>query len=204
MDAAFRCIQEGSHRRGLMGHRNLIQRCRARGISIVYVAIVIIVLFAMASLGVDLGRVQLAKTELRQAADAAARAGAAGMNTSIDQANTDACAVAAANNADGASVTLVAKEDIKFGTWDPDACTFTVLTGSAQSTANAIRVTARRTSARGNAVQLFLAKLIGRSSIDISASATATAAGSGDYGLIGLKYIKMGGNTSDSYYSPDG
>lgn len=177
--------------------------CR-HGISIIWMAIGMVAICAFVSLGVDYGRVQLAKTELRAAADAAALAGAAGMNISVQQAQADASNVAAANTANGSPVTLRANQDIDFGAWDADSRTFTVLNGSARSTANAIRVTARRTKARGNSIPLLFAQVVGQLTCDVSASAVASAAGAGNFGVVGLNYIKMGGNSSDSYYSPDG
>jgi Flp pilus assembly protein TadG len=44
----------------------------------VYVCVIVTVLMAIVSLGVDLARVQLAKTELQAATDASARFAAAG------------------------------------------------------------------------------------------------------------------------------
>src|SRR5438874_7662663 len=118
-----------------------------RGIAAIYSILMLVVLCGLVSMGVDLGRVQLAKTELRSAADAAARAGAAGVPVSVTQAKTDAAAVAAANTCDGVAVAIDQTQDIEFGSWDDSARTFTVLNGAAQSSANAVRVTARRIAA---------------------------------------------------------
>src|SRR5437764_1148924 len=50
-----------------------------RGAVMVYSVAIMVVFVAICSLAVDYGRVQLTKTELQSAADAAARAGAAGL-----------------------------------------------------------------------------------------------------------------------------
>ena len=55
----------------------MVKRClhsRTRnGIALIYCAVAMTVFLGLASLAADLGRVQLAKYELQQAADAAAR-----------------------------------------------------------------------------------------------------------------------------------
>jgi hypothetical protein len=131
------------------------------------------VLTGFVSLAVDVGRVQVVKTELRQAADAAARAGAGAMEAGIPFGRSEAVKYAAKNNADGTPVVLNSTEDIQFGKWDSSTKTFEVLTGSALDKANACRVLARRTDARGNAVPLIFMKLLGRSSCDVNAESIA-------------------------------
>src|SRR6266568_1403959 len=88
-----------------------------RGIAAVYSILMLVALCGLVSMGVDLGRVQLAKTELRTAADAAARAGAAGLTNGVTQAQSDAAATAAANTCDGSAVVIDQALDIDFGTW---------------------------------------------------------------------------------------
>jgi len=133
----------------------------------IYYCCAMIALCALISLGVDYGRVQLVKTELQRTADAAARYGATGLATSVTLARTNAKASAAENKADGTSVVLK-NSDIDFGTWDSITKKFTANT----PTTNAIRVTARRRKADGNAVPLFFAPVVGRSNVDIKAIST--------------------------------
>src|SRR5438034_11773735 len=102
-----------------------------RGVSIVYVAVGLTVLAGMISLAVDYGRVQLAKTELRRAADAAARAGATGLGNYVT-AQSLAVQYAALNSVDGSPLALdPATTDIEFGTWDDVKNSFAVVTGTA-------------------------------------------------------------------------
>ena len=63
--------------------------------------------------------------------------------------------------------------DVALGTWNPTALTFTALTGSGTSNANAVQVTVNLTSARGNPVNMFFASVIGIRSENITASAVA-------------------------------
>jgi hypothetical protein len=143
--------------------------------AIVYVMATLTLLMAFASLGVDLARVQVAKTELRRTADAAARAAASAMSGGVSSAEAAAVAIATANQVDGAAASLVTGSDVEFGTWSTASRTFTALTGANRSNANAVRVTVRRTTARGNAIPLVFAPAIGRSSCDVTASSIASA-----------------------------
>jgi hypothetical protein len=148
---------------------------------------------AIASLAVDYGRVQVVKSELRRAADAAARAAASDVANTTN-AETLAVQYAAANTADGGSVILVPATDMKFITWNPNSRTYTELTGSARSNANAIRVQTRRT------VPLMWGALIGRGSFDVKAHSIC-AVSPENYGVVGLNSVSMTGNTSNSYWS---
>ena len=168
-----------------------IAPARRRGIAAAYSILMLIVLCGLVSMGVDLGRVQVAKTELRSAADAAARAGAVGLATSVTQAQTDAAAVAAANTCDGSAVVIDQNLDIEFGTWDDTARTFTLLTGGTQSSANAVRITARRIAARNTAIPLVFARLVGRATCDINAVAIARLAYGPSPVYIGLSGLHV-------------
>src|SRR5688572_20516570 len=90
-------------------------RRRAAGMMAVWGVIAITGLMAVVSLGVDLGRVQVAKTELRTVADAAARYAATGIadGTAVAKAQ----AVAAENKVDMRPLNLLAS-DVELGNWD--------------------------------------------------------------------------------------
>lgn len=146
---------------------------RFRGISLIYAMISMTALTGFVSLAVDLGRVQVAKTELQQAADAAAMYGAAGMSQGVATVKSRVAAAAADNKVDGTTLAIDQTNDIEFGVWDPGTRTFTVLTGSAQSSATAIRVTARRSAARGTGVPTFFGRIVGMNTVDAKAVAIA-------------------------------
>jgi len=135
---------------------------------LIYMVLILVALMGIASLAVDIGRVQVAKTQLRSAADAAARYGAAELPNGVSAVQTAAKDAANDNTADGTTVTIL-NSDVEFGTWSTTARTFTVLTGAARSNANAIRVTTRRTAATGTAIPLTFAKVIGKTTQDITA-----------------------------------
>jgi Flp pilus assembly protein TadG len=156
---------------------------------LVWGIVVIMALMAIVSLGVDLGRAQLARTELQQAADAAARHAATGLKNVLrgrSAAFDNAAAAAAQNYADGTPILLDTSQDVELGIWDAQQRTFTRTNSVPQ--ANAVRVTARRTAARNNAVGLVFSRLAGKNSVDVSASAIATlAAGEEETLLVSAK-----------------
>jgi len=145
---------------------------RNRGVSMLYVVMIMAVMFMFASLAVDLGRVQVAKTELRRTADAAARYAAKSIPSGVSIVQANAKDVANDNTVDGQIVTLT-NSDIEFGNWTASNKTFAVLSGTARSGANAIRITAARTTAKNNPIPLTFAKILGRSTFDVSAQCTA-------------------------------
>src|SRR5437016_3039895 len=103
-------------------------RTRA-GLSIIYVLILLVVLIAFVGFAVDVGRIRLARSQLQTAADAAARAGAAGLPA--DKTIAYATDFAGKNQCLGAAVALdpsqaapLASRDIVFGIWTSNDRTF--------------------------------------------------------------------------------
>ena len=82
--------------------------------------VIMVALCAFCSLGVDFGRVQIVKTELRRAADASARAAGSQMKLGKSYAVNKAIEYAALNKADGLPVVLDSSKDIEFGTWNAE------------------------------------------------------------------------------------
>lgn len=187
------------------------QRFRAgrRGVAVIYVVVASVAILGFCSLAVDVGRVHLVKAELRHTVDAAARFAAEGLAQSgpaLARANAVACAHD--NKADGTPVVLDPQQDVEFGTWDSATRSFAVVTGAGEAAATAVRVTARRTAARGNAVSLTFARAAGMNSFDATAAAVART-NSRKPGIVGLDFITMngsagGGNLSNSYRSSKG
>jgi hypothetical protein len=148
--------------------------------------------------------VQLVKTELQRSADAAARAGVASVPTDLSAARAQATQFAALNNACGMPVALDATADVEFGKWVASTKTFQPLSGSALSTADAIRVTARRTRARGNATPLVFASILGVHSCDTSASAVAyMRPPQPPMNVVGIGFIDLKGNDLIDSYNSD-
>jgi len=177
------------------------RRSTAHGATLIYVIVGMVALVALVSLGVDVGHVWLAKTQLQHAADAAARYGLQGLAIDWQTARKDAIAAAADNTVDGNSV-KINPSDVDFGTWDANTHTFVVLSGAARSNANAIRVTINRTAGNGNAVPLFFGSIIGASSCDVHA--VSIAAATGGYGVVGILGLSLSGNSTIGYWAPTG
>jgi Flp pilus assembly protein TadG len=170
-------------------------------VGLAYGVVAITVMLSFCSLAVDFGRMQLAKSQLQQAAYAAARYAAVGIsdNTYISRAQD----AANDNFCDGTPVDLLSS-DIERGTWSN--ATFTA--GGAAP--NAIRIVARRVNARGNALSLIFGRVIGMPNIDVAAESIAVVTisqGDGEYGLVGLDSINISASpqvTIDSYNSTNG
>src|SRR5438045_5092663 len=101
---------------------------RRLGIGLIWAMVVMVALCAIASFTVDYGRVQLAKTELLRAADAAARAAVASIGKGVTAAQNAAISTAVLNNCDGTPVTLLAS-DVELGIFDTSNGQFTALSG---------------------------------------------------------------------------
>lgn len=147
-------------------------RNRTRGVVAVLTVVMLTMLLGFAALTVDVGYMYNVRGELQHAVDASALAGASALGLGSRGVRDRASAFAADNYAGGGSV-RVHPGDIQIGDWNAATGTFTPLSGEAQLTADAVRVTARLTSATGNAVPLFFAQIFGQATADVSASATA-------------------------------
>jgi Flp pilus assembly protein TadG len=169
-------------------------------VTALYTIILLTALIGMASLGVDYARVQLAKTELQRGADAAARYAALTLSSGTATARSNAVACAAQNTVDGQPLVLDPNLDVEFGTWTASTKTFTP---SAGSNVDSVRISAHRTAARGNAIALTMAAVIGRSTCDVNVVSIAKV--KSGFGLIGLDSIDVSGNgNTDSYNSVNG
>src|SRR4051794_16292399 len=79
--------------------------CRrpTKGIALIYSACIMVAMAGITTLAVDLGRVQLAKSELQAAVDSAARQAAANLHLGYTTAQSKAITAAGYNMADGTS-----------------------------------------------------------------------------------------------------
>jgi Flp pilus assembly protein TadG len=149
--------------------RQQLDRHPERGGVLVTVAIVLPVIFIMAAVVIDLGHLFKVRTQLQGTADASALAAAAQLASSPTQAVPQALLYAGRNYAGYGEV--VKAEDVVTGRWSGTAFT------PGGTPANAVRVTARRGTANGNQVPLFLGGFVGQSFSSVSASAVAVAQG---------------------------
>ena len=149
-------------------------RARRAGGVLIYAMVAMVAFIGLCSLAVDYGRAQVVKTELRTAADAAARAGAGGLAYGPEESFRRAKWIARENSANNAPLVLTIGDDFELGRWDkkerfkPDHNW-----GPGNRHINACRVTARRTAARGDGVPLAFASMFGQKTLDVSVEAIA-------------------------------
>ena len=166
------------------------------GFALVLYAVMIPALIAIASLAVDFGRVELAKTEMRGAVDAAARAACAYIPSDLTSARAAAITAASRNTVDGVSLEL-RTQDVVFGRWDTSTKTF----DAASSSPNAVRISAYRTAGRSNPIPLPIASAIGVAAKDVSMSQITMAIPSTGQAIVGLNSIEAKNNLFVSSYN---
>ena len=184
-----------------------MHRFEARGgFSAIYLVVGLVVFCGFCSFGVDLGRVHVVKGQLQNAADAAARAAASAVPGDLAAARTRAAQFAALQRAEGTPVVINPNTDVEFGLWNPTTRQFQPLTGAALAGADAVRVTARRTEASGNATPLVFASVLGVRTCDLVARAVARIEPPGPgMNVVGINFIRLtGSDRIDSYDSTAG
>ena len=140
-----------------------------RGVAALMTGMSVMLLFGMVALVVDVGELYSTRSELQNAADAAALAAAEHIYNPT-QAIAAAQQWANENHAEGGGL-VVMPSDVVFGRWDT---TNKVFVPHAIPTA-AVEVTARRTDDCGNPVVHSFAGVIGTPKSDVVASAIAKA-----------------------------
>jgi Flp pilus assembly protein TadG len=159
------------------------EQSRLKGAAMLTVVVSLMALLAGASLAVDVGLLLASRTQLQNAVDASALAGAANLIDSSDNTNvlvTAAAAAAAAldqasqnETASNSSVTVL-NEDVVPGDWDLDTRTFDSavdITDPDQVTA--LKVTARLDGSANTAVPALLSRVLGRNAFTVKSEAIA-------------------------------
>lgn len=167
----------------MMPHRRK-KGVERRGSITVLAAVFLVVVIAFMAFSIDYGYIVVTESELQNAADAGAMSGARALNDGREEAILAAKNWTGKNIAAGQSV-AVADEDVEIGRWDADAATFTVVPANSSDAPNAVRVTCRRTSGRGNPLNLFFAPVIGTDSANLTVSAIALRPSSG----VGTRFL---------------
>jgi Flp pilus assembly protein TadG len=156
------------------------------GVAAVMTALFMVVLLAMGAAAIDIGHALVARNELQNVSDAAALAGTRalgvvyeGMTVAEQQSyvlsSGDAAAViaavqetASANSAAGVPI-AIDPADVAIGTWDPYSRVHTPTVNQPK----AVRVLSRRDGSANGPISTFLANVVGMSSVDVRAVATA-------------------------------
>ena len=168
------------------------RNARRSGVSIIYMIALMTLLIGIGSYAVDYGRVQMAKTELMRAADAAARYACTGISDgtyiakAIDAANDNTC--------DGTAVTLTSSDIVK-GYYDTAAKTFT----PNGTPTNAIKVTCDRVGANG--IPMLFTGWLGVARANARTTVIAYAKPANLSGVTGLNSITMNNNAFIGSYN---
>lgn len=165
------------HSRTSQNHRH--------GTILVLTAVLMVVLLGFVAMTVDIGFIELTRTQLQSAADASALSGAMELSGIDDPALVRANArnavvqTAAMHRAgDQTTVAIDPVADITFGklTWNGNSQNYKIQWGEDQTPYNVIKVRAMRTTGAGgdNRLPLFFAPAIGSKKADVGAEAIAT------------------------------
>ncbi len=187
------------------GHRAHGLKKQRRGAVAVLAVLCLVFVVAFLAFAIDWGYITVTESELQNAADAGALSGARALPSGRDAAISAAQLWAGKNLAAGQPVVIVASEDVEIGRWDVDAGILNVIPADSDQSPDAVRVTCRRTAARGNPLVLFFAPVLGTNHANLSVSATARIKSSRCGFIIGLTKVTMSGSShTDSYRSEDG
>ena len=165
-----------------------------RGAVIVLAAVLLVALLCVVAFAVDFGYIVMVKTQLQNAADAGALAGAGSLRDGSAEAKNSAETFAEMHPVANLNVDVKPTQDIELGRWDHRAFAFS----SAEEEVDAVRVTCRHSA------RLFFAKVFGKTSADLSASAVARVKPRCAQ-IVGLDRVSMSGESyTDSYLSDAG
>jgi Flp pilus assembly protein TadG len=186
---------------------------RERGATMIIVLVALVALIAMSSLAIDVGILWTARTQLQNAADAAALAGAlnlidpTGPTVTAGAATTAAIQVCGRNGAVGSESLVLPTSDVLIGNWDISAGTFdpNVDLGDPDAV-TAVNVDTRLDSVANGPVPAFFSRVLGRQAFDVGAMATAYLGFAGSVGPgqidlpIAIDCCKLRGpNCSEDY-----
>lgn len=153
-----------------------------RGSVAVGITVMLTALVGLTGAATDLGMLYTAKTELQNAADAAALGAAKNMLTwdennqaitTCEEAFSTALQVSWANKALGKNLLLL-EQDYTIGLWDPEAGAFVRVGASSDpDDINAVQVTLRRDNLANSPVTTMFAGIVGASQVNVDATSLA-------------------------------
>lgn len=158
-----------------MKHTHIQIKANRTGVSAILIVAMLFVFVVSAALTVDISYMQLVRTELRAATDAAAKAGAEALaRTESQREATRAAKRYASLNKVGGRTFKISKHDVKFGRVVANGAGRYQFSENA-TPANAISIVGKvGGGARTSAIPLFFAKSLGHNDFTTSHSATAS------------------------------
>lgn len=174
-----------------------------KGSILVLAAILLTVIFGFCAFSIDCGYISLVKSQLQNAADAAALASANSFSDKESGSNlaNHARQVAkdiASQHQAGCEPVILTNQQIELGTWDEDSATFTAYSGTNEANADTVRVTCQFVN-----LPLFFAPVIGVDSASPKAQAIARVKPSRCGLFIGLKSVSLSGSSLTDSYNAD-
>ena len=152
-----------------------------RGTAMITTLVALVALIGSGALAVDAGLIWVARTQLQNVVDSAALAGAAELidSSTLPVVVTRGASLIAVDTYYTSNLSIhdpisIDPTDIEFGDWNQLTEVFTTPVDPVDPAVNtAVRVTARMDGTLNDPVRAFLARLFGRTSFDVTASATA-------------------------------
>jgi len=193
-----------------MYSRSRLRNLRSQnGSTLVFVAVALVAVLSVAALALDVGHVYVVRTQLQNAADAAALSGASrlwphsGSPVSTPQwsaAEAAASTTAPTNSADGS---LLTQYEVRSGYWNlahtPSGLQSQGITPGTNDAA-AVEVIVRKSAGyNGGPVANWFAALFGRTTSDVSARATAVSASPGSMSPSALAPVAIAKEVADLY-----
>jgi Flp pilus assembly protein TadG len=189
-------------------------RRKQQGATMLTVVVALMALLAAASLAVDVGLLLASRTQLQNAVDASALAGAANLIDTSDPSNVLVTAAAAAtaalnqasqNRTASTSSVIVRNEDVVIGSWNLGTRTFDSGVNPADpDQVTAVQVAAHLDGSSNTAVPAFLSRVLGRETFTVSSEATAYVGWVGNDGKVELPIAidccKLKGASCESDY----
>jgi Flp pilus assembly protein TadG len=184
-----------------------------KGTAMIFVLGALVGLFAVSSLAIDVGLIWAARTQLQNASDAAALAGAARLVDASGQVVTlsaaiDASVSLAASNRGASNLSLeLARADVVPGNWSQTDEVFdSGVSLSNPELVNAVRVTTRMDDVSNGPVPAIFSRVLGKTGFDVGASAVAYVGYAGGVGPgevelpIAVDCCKLKGANCESDY----
>lgn len=164
-----------SRTRKLVRPRRRLLTAKRRGAMLVTIVLLMLAFIVTLAFSVDIAYMQLARTELRTASDAAARAGAEALSRQLTVAQArQAAKDAAARNFVAGEALLLHDDDIVFGSSKMQLDGTWLFTPD-DTPVNAVQVSGRRTEASlSGSVQLFFGAMLGRGTFEPEQQAVAS------------------------------
>lgn len=156
--------------------RKTVRRLNSEsGVTLYIVAGAMVLLLAVSALAIDLVSLYVARSEAQRAADAGALAGAYVFYTQGCTTGVGGCVAGGAQETPATTAAVNVASQNMVGGQAPSASSVTTAFSYPNAEEPEISVTVHRDAASGNAMPTFFAKILGVSTVDVSATATAEA-----------------------------